>query len=70
MSKKSSGQNASAIQNKYISKTYDRTTLLTSKESNLKQIIKDHAEKHGESVNGFITRAVLETMQREKERDI
>lgn len=31
-----------------------------------KAIIQEHAAQHGESVNAFIYRAVLETMDREK----
>ena len=31
-----------------------------------KDIIKAHAESHGESVNGFINRAIDETMDRDK----
>ena len=32
-----------------------------------KDIIKAHAESRGESVNGFITRAIGETMERDKD---
>ena len=32
-----------------------------------KDIIKAHAEKNGESVNGFVNRAIGETMQRDGE---
>lgn len=31
-----------------------------------KDIIKAHAESHGESVNGFITRAIENQMERDK----
>lgn len=33
-----------------------------------KDIIKTHAERMGESVNGFINRAIEETMERDKEK--
>lgn len=33
-----------------------------------KETIKAHAETKGESVNGFINRAIDETMEREKDR--
>lgn len=32
-----------------------------------KNAIKSHAEAHGQSVNGFINRAIDETMERDKE---
>ncbi len=32
--------------------------------------IKDHAENHGESVNGFINRAIDEAIVRETERGV
>lgn len=32
-----------------------------------KEIIKSHAEGRGESVNGFINRAISEAMERDKE---
>ena len=34
-----------------------------------KQRIRDHAEIHGESVNGFIKRAISETMARDKTKN-
>lgn len=50
--------------NKYISKAYDRINLTLPK--GRKAEIKSHAERNGESVNGFITRAIVETMQRDR----
>lgn len=32
-----------------------------------KEVIKAHAEAHSESVNGFINRAIEETMERDRE---
>lgn len=50
-------------QNKYIAKAYDRINLVVPKGN--KDQLKAHAEKMGESVNGFIQRAILETMARD-----
>ena len=49
--------------NKWIEKTYDRINLTVPKGQ--KEIIKTHAEAHSESVNGFINRAIEETMERD-----
>lgn len=49
--------------NKYIKANYDRMALVLPKGK--KQTIKDHAEKHGESVNSFVNRAIDETMERD-----
>ena len=51
-------------QNKWISKTYDRINLTVAKGK--KEIIQAHAEAHSESVNGFINRAIDETMEGDK----
>ena len=49
---------------KYMKENYDEIKVRVSK--GLKESIKSHAEKQGESVNGFISRAIKETMDREK----
>lgn len=49
---------------KYVKANYDRMELTVPK--GRKEIIKAHAEVHGESVNEFITRAIDETMERDK----
>ena len=54
-------------QNKWIEKTYDRINLTVSKGQ--KEVIKAHAEAHSESVNGFINRAISETMERDEHGD-
>lgn len=46
-----------------INKLYDRVSVLVPKGK--KDIIKEHAEKHGESINGFINRAIDEIMQKD-----
>lgn len=52
-------------QNKYIEKAYDRINLTVPKGKQAN--IKSHAEDRGESVNGFINRAINETMKRDSE---
>ena len=49
---------------KYVKSKYDRFGL-TMPKGNL-DTIKAHAEAHGESVNGFIGRAISETMERDR----
>ena len=49
---------------KYIAKAYDRIELKAKK--GRKDLIKAHAESKGESINGFVNRAINETMEREK----
>ncbi len=48
---------------KYNNKAYDRIYLTIPKGQ--KDIIKAHADKHNESVNGFIQRAIKETIERD-----
>jgi uncharacterized protein (DUF1778 family) len=52
-------------QNKYIARTYDRINLTVPK--GRKDLIQAHAEAKGESVNGFINRAINEAIERDKE---
>lgn len=52
-----------AVQNKWIAKTYDRINLTVKKGQ--KAVIQEHAEAQGESVNGFINRAITETIDRD-----
>lgn len=51
--------------NRYNVKAYDRINVAVPK--GRKDIIKAHAEKNGESVNGFVNRAINETIQRDGE---
>ena len=51
--------------NKYIAKAYDRVNLTLPK--GRKDEVKAHAEQRGESLNGFIQRAIEETMERDGE---
>ena len=50
--------------NKYVKANYDRVNVTMPK--GRKDTIKAHAEARGESVNGFINRAIDETIQRDK----
>lgn len=49
---------------KYNAKAYEQMPVRVSKGK--KAIIQNHAEQNGESVNGFINRAIDETMERDK----
>lgn len=51
--------------NKYMKTNYDRVNLTLPK--GRKDEIKAHAEERSESVNAFITRAIDETISRDKE---
>lgn len=59
------GKAQTKAQNKYINKTYDRINLLVDKGE--KDKIKAHAAKQGESLNGFVNRAISETIDRDNE---
>ena len=50
---------------KYVKEKYDRIEIKSPK--GRKAEIQAHAEAQGESVNGFINRAIDETMQRDGE---
>ena len=50
---------------KYVKENYDRFSVTMQK--GMKERIKLHAEKRGESINGFISRAVDEALERESE---
>ena len=50
--------------NKYISKAYDRVNLTLPKGQ--KEAIQAHAAALGESVNGFIGRAITEAIERDR----
>ena len=52
-------------QNEFNKQKYDRVSLMLRKGE--KEIIKTHAEEYDNgSVNGFIQRAIAETMERDK----
>lgn len=58
------GKASTKAHNKYIAKAYDRVNLTMPKGQ--KDKIKAHAESNGESLNGFINRAISETLERER----
>lgn len=51
--------------NKYMKENYDEIKVRVMKGQ--KEIIQAHAEAQGESVNGFINRAISETMAQDKD---
>jgi len=56
-------QNKKAAE-KYLAKM-DEIRIRTQKAGGLKDAIQEHAKAMGESVNGFIIRAIIETMERD-----
>ena len=50
--------------NKYMKKAYDRVNLTLPKGK--KDVVSAHATEHGESLNGFISRAIDHTMEDDK----
>lgn len=52
--------------NKYVKENYDRINVTLPKGK--KEIIKAHAESMGESVNGFISRAIDNQIERDKSK--
>lgn len=58
-----SGKTSAKSKNAWIASAYDRINLTVPKGQ--KEVIKAHAEAQGESVNGFINRAISETMERD-----
>lgn len=49
---------------KYVKNNYDRIDVMVKKGE--KDILKAHASERGETLNGFITRAIAETIERDK----
>jgi len=61
------GKTSSASKNKYNEKAYDRLFIHVSKGQ--KEAIRDFAAARGESLNGFINRAIAEAMEREQAQE-
>lgn len=57
------GKTSSAVKDRWNAKNYDEIKLRVSKGQ--KEIIQSHAEAQGESVNGFVGRAIAEAMERD-----
>ena len=55
----------SEINNAYAKKAYDDIRLQVPKGQ--KEVIREHATSNGETLGGFIKRAINETMERDKE---
>lgn len=53
--------------NKYNAANYDSLRIVVPKGQ--KEKIKAHAEKRGESINGFVGRAINETLQRDEKAE-
>ena len=53
--------------NNYNAANYDSLRIVVPKGQ--KEKIKAHAEKRGESINGFVGRAINETLQRDEKDD-
>ena len=60
----SKGTASTRAKNKYNAKAYDRIALQVKKGD--RDRIRTHAEKQNESVNGFINRAIEETISRDE----
>lgn len=59
----SKGSAQTRAKNKYNAKAYDSLRVVVKK--GRKEVLKAHAEKHGESLNGFINRAIDEAIERD-----
>ena len=55
------GKSSTKAKNKYNATNYDNLRIVVPKGT--KDIIKAHAERNGESINGFVNRAINETME-------
>ena len=60
------GKTSSAVKDRYNAKAYDEIKIRVPKGQ--KDLIQAHAEAQGESTNGFINRAISETIERDKNR--
>ena len=60
------GKTSASVKNRYNEKAYDRISLVVPKGQ--KEIIKEHAVAKGESLNGFIQRAIQTTMEQDKQK--
>ena len=62
------GKASTRAHNKYIAKAYDRINLTVPKGK--KETIQAHAEAQGESVNGFINRAIDHQISQDRLRGV
>lgn len=69
MSERRSSQAHIDANARYAKKAYDRTLIRVRKDAELNgEAIRTHATAMGESLNGFITRAVAEAVERDKKK--
>ncbi len=62
------GKKSTATKNAWNAKNYDQVRLIVPK--GRKEELKVHAEQHGDkSLNSFITRAIDETIERDKDKE-
>ena len=61
------GKTSSKVKDRYNAKAYDEIKVRVSKGG--KEKIRAHAEHHGESLNGFVTRAIDEAIERDTESE-
>lgn len=59
------GKTSSKVKDRYNAKAYDELKIRVPKGE--KEQIKAHADTQGESLNGFVKRAIDETMKRDNE---
>ena len=59
------GKTSTASKQRYNEKAYDRIALTVKKGE--KDRLKAHAEQQGETLNGFINRAIDEAVKRDKD---
>ncbi|MBR1731704.1 MAG: hypothetical protein IJ725_04655 [Ruminococcus sp.] len=57
------GNSQTRAKNKYNAKAYDSLRIVVKK--GRKGVIKAHAESKGESINGFVNRAIDEAIERD-----
>ena len=57
------GKTSAEAKNRYRNKTYDRAELVLPK--GRKAELQDYAKQRGESFNGFVNRAIDETIERD-----
>lgn len=60
------GKASTRAKNKYNAANYDSLRIIVPKGK--KELIKAHAEANSESINGFVNRAIEETIQRDNEK--
>jgi predicted HicB family RNase H-like nuclease len=58
------GKTSSKVKNRYNEKVYDRLNIVVPK--GRKSQLQDYAQSRGESLNGFVNRAIDETIGRDK----